>query len=152
MSSASPPPPSPPSPGFVGLSGDTLRRAESLTNVFEFSSVNPQYGYAENLGDGRGITFGRAGFCTGTGDGLVVVEEYTKREPNNPLASYLPALQAIEASRQGESNGDVTGLDGFVAAVKSAASDQTFKDVQDWVLNVSYLVPSQKAAQFLGAK
>lgn len=31
-----------------------------------------QYGYAERLGDNRGITYGFCGFTTGTGDGLMV--------------------------------------------------------------------------------
>ena len=56
---------------------------------------------------------GGAGFCTGTGDGLVVVQEYTKLQPNNnPLAKYLPAL--IRIMRDG-GGADTTGLSGFEA-------------------------------------
>jgi chitosanase len=108
------------------------RRAETLTNVFEFSSTSPQYGYAEYLGDDRGITFGRCGFTTGTGDGLVVVREYTRKKPSNPLAKFLPALERIDAAKTGESSNDITGLTGFIDAVKSLGSDSDFKDVQDW--------------------
>lgn len=48
-----------------------------------------------------------------------MVEEYTRIKPNNPLASYLPALRKVRGK------GDVfTGLSGFEAVVKSLAKDQ----------------------------
>jgi hypothetical protein len=69
----------------------------SLTQKFllaRFCCLCRADGYAAALGDGRGITFGRAGFTTGTGDGLAVVEAYVKLRPvNNTLAPYLPALE-----------------------------------------------------------
>lgn len=50
---------------------------------------------------------------------LQVVEEYTRLKPNNPLATYLPALRKVRGK------GDVfTGLSGFEAVVKSLAKDQ----------------------------
>ena len=126
------------------------RRAESLTNVFEFSTVEPQYGYAENINDGRGITFGRCGFCTGTGDGLIIVTEYTKRKPNNPLAKYLPELQRIDAAKVEESNGDVSGLSGLEAVVHSLGDDADFRAVQDWAQGNMYYAPSQRTSDSLG--
>jgi chitosanase len=132
------------------LTSAQRRRAESLTNIFEFSSVNPQYGYAEYLGDGRGITFGRCGFTTGTGDGLIVVREFTRKKPSNLLAKYLPALERIDAAKSGESSDDITGLTGFVEAVKSLGGDGDFKDAQDWAHNAMYLAPSQRASDVLG--
>lgn len=128
------------------------RRAEALTNVFEFSSVSPQYSYAENIKDGRGITFGRCGFCTGTGDGLIVVAEYTKRKPSNFLAKYLPELYRIDAAKTGESNGDVSGLGGFEAAVQSLGNDADFRAVQDWAQENMYFAPSQRTSDALGLK
>jgi hypothetical protein len=54
----------------------------------------------------------RSGFCTGTGDGVLVVRLYVRLRPQgNPLARYLPALELID--RQG-GGGDVSGLDGFI--------------------------------------
>jgi chitosanase len=141
-----------PTPDPTPMSSAQRRRAESLTNVFEFSSVNPDYGYAEYLGDGRGITFGRCGFTTGTGDGLVVVREFTRRKPDNPLAKFLPALERIDAAKSGESNDDVTGLTGFVQAVKSIGNDKDFKDAQDWAHENMYWLPSQRASDVLGLK
>lgn len=39
----------------------------------------------------------RAGFTTGTGDGLVVVSRFVRLDPaNNTLAPYLPALRRID--------------------------------------------------------
>jgi len=135
------------------LSSIQRARADQLTNIFEFSDPHPQYGSVENLGDGRGITFGRAGFCTGTGDGLAVVEEYMKRSPttSGALAAYLPALHRINDARQGETNPDITGLDGFGAAVTAAAtSDAAFRRAQDSVVNSLYYIPSQALSDQLG--
>lgn len=48
-----------------------------------------------------------------------VVEEYTRLQPNNTLARFLPALRSVAG------RGDrFTGLDGFEAAVKQLASDK----------------------------
>src|SRR5690348_1229720 len=43
-------------------------RAEMLTSLFENGTPVTQYAFAQDIGDGRGITAGRAGFTTGTGD------------------------------------------------------------------------------------
>jgi chitosanase len=53
-------------------------RAEQIISSFENSTTVIQYGYAENLHDGRGITAGRAGFTSGTDDLLAVVQLYLK--------------------------------------------------------------------------
>lgn len=147
--SSGPPSSSTPAP-IDDLHSSQKRRAESLTNVFEFATVSPQYGYAENIGDNRGITFGRAGFCTGTGDGLMVVEDYTRRKPNNKLAEYLPALRRIDREKKGETNGDTSGLEGFIKTVRSLEDDQDFRKAQDWVWKQLYFNPSQRAADQLG--
>ncbi|KAL4422015.1 hypothetical protein ABPG77_005445 [Micractinium sp. CCAP 211/92] len=106
------PPPLPPWPPaapyqWVPLDTTQRRRADDFIIIFENSSLEPQYGYAANLNDGRGITFGRAGFTTGTGDGLLVVERYVEDRPqDNPLARYLPLLRRSMAARtQLESGG-----------------------------------------------
>lgn len=44
---------------WVPLSAAQQRQAEQLLGVFENSSLQPSYGYAQNLRDGRGVTFGR---------------------------------------------------------------------------------------------
>jgi len=134
------------------MSSAQRRRAEALTNVFEFSTVTPQYSYVENLGDGRGFTFGRCGFTTGTGDGLVVIREYKRRKAKNPLAKFIPALERIDAAKSGESSGDVSGLTGFAEDVKSVGRDKVFRSVQDWAQKTMYWEPSQRASDQLGLK
>src|SRR5258706_11825843 len=76
-----------------GLGTDQKRRAEQLTSLFENGTIEIQYGYAEALGDGRGITAGRAGFTTPTGDALEGVQLYTSQRPRNLLAPFLPELE-----------------------------------------------------------
>src|SRR6185437_9800653 len=64
--------------GEDGLTARQVTRIEQLTTVFENSTTTFRYDYVEDLGDGRGYTAGRVGFCTGTGDLLDVVERYTE--------------------------------------------------------------------------
>uniref|UniRef100_A0AAU3H586 Chitosanase n=1 Tax=Streptomyces sp. NBC_01401 TaxID=2903854 RepID=A0AAU3H586_9ACTN len=84
-----------------------------------------QYGYIEDIGDGRGYTAGIIGFCSGTGDMLALVELYTERQPDNVLAAYLPALRAVDGTDSHE------GLDpGFTGDWAEAASDPAFQQAQ----------------------
>ena len=53
------------------LAIDTTAKNATLqmTTTLENSDTQLQFNYAENINDGRGITFGIIGFCTGTYDG-----------------------------------------------------------------------------------
>uniref|UniRef100_A0AAU1M081 Chitosanase n=1 Tax=Streptomyces sp. NBC_00148 TaxID=2903626 RepID=A0AAU1M081_9ACTN len=85
-----------------------------------------QYGYIEDIGDGRGYTAGIIGFCSGTGDMLALVELYAERKPGNVLAPYLPALRAVDGTDSHE------GLDpGFTGDWAEAASDPVFQQAQN---------------------
>ena len=84
--------------------------ADQIISVFENDTPNIQYGYAENLYDGRGITAGRAGFTSATADMLEVIERYTARVPNNPLAIYLPRLKTLAIDESGSTK-DLEGLE-----------------------------------------
>nr|WSW65951.1 chitosanase [Streptomyces sp. NBC_00995] len=85
-----------------------------------------QYGYIEDIGDGRGYTAGIIGFCSGTGDMLGLVELYTERQRDNPLAAYLPALRDVDGTDSHD------GLDpGFSEAWKTAAGDPAFQQAQN---------------------
>ncbi|MFJ6434179.1 chitosanase [Streptomyces sp. NPDC091416] len=102
--------------------------AMQLVSSAENSSLDwkGQYGYIEDIGDGRGYTAGIIGFCSGTGDMLDLVELYTEREPDNPLASYLPALREVDGTDSHD------GLDpGFSAAWETAAGDPAFQQAQN---------------------
>ena len=71
-----------------------------LVSTAENSSTDwkAQYSYIEDIDDGRGYTAGIIGFCSGTGDMLELVQAYTATEPGNPLAPYLPALEAVNGT------------------------------------------------------
>ncbi|HEX6342832.1 MAG TPA: chitosanase [Umezawaea sp.] len=102
--------------------------AMRLVSSAENSSLDwrAQYGYIEDIGDGRGYTGGIIGFCSGTHDMLELVEEYTDRAPGNVLAKYLPALRAVDGSDSHE------GLDpGFTGDWRAAAGDPVFQAAQD---------------------
>jgi chitosanase len=122
-----------------GLSPAQRLRAEQLISLFENSTIEFQYGYAEVLGDGRGVTAGRAGFTTGTGDAYVVVQQYTNKVPKNPLAKYLPELKRLLTA---ENRDDISGLRGFIKAWESAAGDPLFRSIQDRIMEQMYYVPS----------
>ncbi|MEV7140838.1 chitosanase [Streptomyces tauricus] len=102
--------------------------AMKLVSSAENSSLDwkAQYGYIEDIGDGRGYTAGIIGFCSGTHDMLDLVELYTRRKPGNPLAGYLPALRRVDGTDSHE------GLDpGYPDAWRRAAQDQVFKQAQN---------------------
>ncbi|MBE8476782.1 chitosanase [Streptomyces sp. 3R004] len=98
-----------------------------LVSSAENSSLDwqAQYKYVEDIGDGRGYTGGIIGFCSGTSDMLALVELYTERDPDNPLAGYLAALRAVNGTDSHE------GLDpGFPAAWRTAARTRAFRKAQ----------------------
>ncbi len=125
------------------------RVAEQLTSLFENGTINIRYDYAENLKDGRGITCGRAGFCTGTGDAYLVVKRYTEIEPTNRLAQYLHELRRLNNA---EKRDDVSGLRGFGKAWKQEAKSKKFCGIQDGVTDDLYWNPSQICSNELGLK
>jgi chitosanase len=113
--------------------------AMELVSSAENSSLDwkAQYAYIEDIHDGRGYTAGIIGFCSGTGDMLHIVREYTKTEPGNPLARYLPALAAVNGTDSHR------GLDpGFVAAWRAAAKDPVFQAAQDAERDDVYFNPA----------
>ena len=118
----------------------TQRRvADELISVFENSTTRLQYGYVENLHDGCGLTAGRAGFCSATGDMLLTVQAYAEAVPQTPLARYLPTLRARAATRSASTSG--LGQD-FVADWRQAAEDQAFRTVQDQMVDLLYYTPA----------
>lgn len=133
-----------------GLDDPAVRdRAAMITSTFENSTTTLRYGYAEDIGDGRGLTAGRAGFTTATGDLLLVVERYTARRPNTPLSEYLPALREA-VDRDPEEVAD--RLEGLPAAWARAAEDSDFRSVQDSVVDELYLRPAVRLARSYGIR
>ncbi|MFI7383761.1 chitosanase [Streptomyces sp. NPDC049813] len=102
--------------------------AMKLVSSAENSSLDwkAQYGYIEDIGDGRGYTAGIIGFCSGTHDMLDLVELYTQRKPGNVLAKYLPALRDVDGS---DSH---AGLDpNYPRDWAKAAQDSVFQQAQN---------------------
>ncbi|ANW21789.1 chitosanase [Streptomyces clavuligerus] len=102
--------------------------AMRLVSSAENSSLDweAQYSYIEDIGDGRGYTAGVAGFCSGTGDMLDLVELYTERKPGNALARYLPALRKVDGSDSHR------GLDpNYPRDWRKAAGDEEFREAQN---------------------
>lgn len=123
---------------------------ERLSSVFENGTIVFQYGYAQNINDGRGYTCGRVGFTTGTGDWYQVVKAYTALRPSNPLAAYLPRLAQLAASTT--PNADTTGLDGMAAATASAGSDPLMQQTQDTFVDSLIFNPALQLAGNLGIR
>ena len=132
----------------LALSPKQKKRADMLISIFENSTTVLQYSYIEDLHDGRGYTAGRAGFCSGCGDLLLVVERYTKEKPSNPLAKYLPQLRKLAQL----SSASVDGLTGFQAAWEHASKDQLLRRAQDIISDKLYYLPALKYAQQVGLK
>jgi chitosanase len=130
----------------------------ALTSVYENNTTVVQYQYCENIGDGRGYTSGRAGFCSGTGDAIQVVDCFDKAIANQPGASghnrmskYLKGLQGL----QGADTGPVDRLGPYCRDWEATATDPltapAFKACQDRVAMTLYQTPACKAAASWGA-
>jgi chitosanase len=136
-----------PSAAVLAAGLENARKKESALELVasaENSTLNwrREYGYLEDIHDGRGYTGGIIGFCSGTSDMLAVVAEYTRREPRNGLAKYLPALRTVDGSASH------AGLDpGFPAAWKAAATDPVFQKVQDDARDQMYFDPAVRLAK-----
>ncbi|MCX5260205.1 chitosanase [Streptomyces canus] len=121
--------------------------AQQLVASAENSTLDwrSAYAYIEDIGDGQGYTAGIIGFCTGTNDLLTLVEGYTKAHPGNGLATYLPALRAVDGTDSHE------GLDpGFTAAWKAEARVPAFQKAQDTARDRVYFDPAVRLAKLDG--
>ncbi len=132
------------------LDAEQRRHADQLISTFENSTTEISYDYAEDLGDGRGVTAGRAGFTTATCDAFAVIDVYTTAVPGNPLARFLPELDQLCR----DSSDDTTGLPAaqYVAAWKQAARDAAFRAAQDEIVDRDYYRPAMTAADELGLR
>lgn len=141
---------SPTPSSHVDLTEDSMKEiAMRLVSTAENSSTDwkAQYSYIEDIDDGRGYTAGIIGFCSGTGDMLELVQAYTATEPGNPLATYLPALEAVNGTDSHE------GLDpGFTDAWVAAAADPVFQAAQDLERDTVYFDPAVAQAKADGLR
>lgn len=141
VSGCAPSPPEPTPASAPALSDPAMAEiAHRLVSSAENSSLDwrAQYAYIEDIGDGRGYTAGIIGFTTGTGDLL----ELVRRVDAEPLAAYLPALEAVDGTDSHE------GLDpGFADAWRTAAADPAFQRIQDDLRDEWYFDPAVELAE-----
>ena len=134
------------------------KRAEKITASFEGPSLELGYDDVANIHDGRGITAGRDGFTSGTGDLLMVYNRYQTQTTNthNVLVKYGPALRAIEKQRIAnnyEPVGSTKGLKGFGPAWQyTSRHDPALNKAQDYVDEILYFNPAMKDAKEVGIK
>ncbi|MFJ4188014.1 chitosanase [Kitasatospora sp. NPDC089509] len=123
--------------------------AMQLVSSAENSSLDwrAQYGYIEDIGDGRGYTAGIIGFCSGTGDMLDLVRHYTDLKPGNILARYLPALEKVNGSASHSGLGTP-----FVRDWAKAAKDATFQQAQNDERDRVYFGPAVRQAKADGLR
>ncbi|HEY2901453.1 MAG TPA: chitosanase [Polyangia bacterium] len=132
-----------------GLTAGQKQKAAGLTSIWENSTPTLQYGFSSDIGDGRGFTSGRAGFCTGTGDAIIVVQCYAAAKPGNPLAKFIPELIRLEqkfVSTNGALQGDTSGLQGYDTAWTSSGNDTVFRACQDSAVDAIYYGAALKKA------
>ncbi|MEH1163779.1 chitosanase [Micromonospora sp. CPCC 205539] len=144
------PTPPPTTPGGVNLDDPAKKDiAMQIVSAAENSSLDwrAQFSYIEDIGDGRGYTAGIIGFCSGTGDMLELVEAYTRTKPGNVLASYLPALRAVDGS---DSH---AGLDpNYPRDWRTAANDSVFRAAQEAERDRVYFNPSVRDGKTDGVR
>ncbi|KAJ1820021.1 hypothetical protein GGH91_001241 [Coemansia sp. RSA 2671] len=139
---------------FVGcgavLQGCDKTIALEITNIYENGDTALHYDYCEDINDGRGFTSGIAGFCTGTGDAWLVIQEYHKLSGGkDQMSTFDPVL--AEYAKTG--NNATTGLSGYCTVWnKLGSSDSKFKQAQDTIRDSLYMDPAMDYAKQLGLK
>ena len=132
-------------PHRTGLAAPREKQiAMELVSSAENSTLDwrREYGYIQDIGDGRGYTAGLIGFCSGTGDMLAVVRSYVRAEPSDPLARFLPALRRVNGTASHRGLGRP-----FVRAWKLAARDPVFRRMQMRELDRVYFDPAVRRAK-----
>jgi chitosanase len=136
--------------------------AEAMTSIWENDTPILDYAYSENIKDGRGYTSGRAGFCTGTGDAIQVIDCYDKLRSSangNLMAKYMPALTTIndKYNSTGQDQGDTSSLDAvgnwvndWGASYNTTTTRADFAKCQDQISDLLYYTPAMQAAMQVG--
>jgi chitosanase len=132
--------------------------ADQFISIFENGTVEIKYDYAEDIGDGRGITAGRAGFTSATGDMLIVIERYTQQMPDNSLAKYINELKRLfkiykdngyTLTKESANRENLVGLED---AWSENCQFEQFIDIQDELVDELYFYPSVEISNTLGLK
>ena len=122
--------------------------ADKIVSCFENNNPIIQYGYIENLDDGRGYTAGKVGFTTANGDLLEVIKYYTKSNPQNSLIAFIPELEKL--AKNGDP--DISGLTNLPAQWKANVNIPAFIDAQNYIADLFYYQPAVKVCNDYGFK
>ncbi len=156
-------------PGSTPSGSTDIRHPVYQEMAFEITSTaenstkdwTTSYSYIEDILDGRGYTGGLVGFTSGTGDMLELVEYYqTLRPSGNPLAAYIPGLEAcaefgdtVDDAEYGVDGGGASDIaaselgSAFLTAWANAANtDPLFRQAQRDMRRSSYWDPALAAA------
>lgn len=134
--------------GLIPFTAAQKILADKVVSCFENNTPIIQYGYIENLNDGRGYTAGKAGFTSANGDLLEVVKKYTTLNPQNSLSNFIPILQTL--ADNGDSN--VTALTNLPTEWLANSSNPLFIEAQNYVADLNYYDPAVEACQDNGLK
>lgn len=119
---------------FVAAFDATKELALELTSTAENATKDwtTAYAYIEDIGDGRGYTGGVVGWCSGTGDMLILLQAHSAIAPGNVLDKYIPKLQQIMGAAYADRPAlSHTLLDpGFTADWATAGATLAFQQAQ----------------------
>ncbi len=144
-----------PFPLSGGLTAQQADAILSLSSIAEHSDPSwwSYYGDVEIVGgtgpggDGNGYTFGLGGFTSADGDGLWLVKDLQKLNPDHPLVvRYLSALEKVNGTSS------VAGLDGFAPLIKSLQDDNDYRQANWHALIHWFWGPAMNKAAELGLK
>ncbi|KAJ2722907.1 hypothetical protein GGI07_002983 [Coemansia sp. Benny D115] len=130
--------------------GCTKSIALQVTNIYENGDTKFHYDYCENLKDGRGFTAGIAGFCSGTGDGWDVIQEYHRLTGGSDEFSSMDSYLKKYADSGSDST---TGITNYCKVwEKLGKNDANFRKAQDTIRDRLYVAPVEKYINTLGIK
>lgn len=138
-------------PPAGGLSSSSWKEvALRVVSTAENSTTDwtTAYKYIKDINDGRGLTGGIVGWCSGTGDMLTLVQYAQQIQSGNLLAKWISPLQQVMAvpyaDRPAKSNA-VLGA-AFIADWKTAAATTWFQQAQRDERDRVYWGPAQAQA------
>ena len=142
-------------------------KVDMLVSIGENDDTTIQYGNCQNINDGRGYTIGKVGFCTGTGDFILVAACYNDLKPGNILQKYWGHRDSTGKALDGliyyndiyatsgnnqAATAKIDSLGNFPADVKTAAgeADGIFRGCQDSLGDSQYLAAAAQHGQERG--
>ncbi|HRO48542.1 MAG TPA: chitosanase [Hyphomicrobium sp.] len=124
---------------------DMIQRIKSISNIFEVGAPRPDFGYIEDLGDGRGYTITQYGFVTNEPEAGWIIERYTELASTNSLTPFLPLLPP------NASGTDSAKLAGFARAWRrELARGPLLEQACDETADRLYFNPAMEAADTIG--